>query len=387
VTNLRFPVSGEREILAKVETLRDMIWPRPIEANDSILFVNVEYDKEQRPTKDLMQMPAGRIPITDRGKLIRLLSYLKEQDSYRYILLDVSFSDDIQTEYDSELYGLICSMPRIVIPMHSGVRLADNRLLEKAGLADYETTYFKSSFLKYPYFNDTVKSVPIRMYEEVTGRDIKKTGIFYSDGGRLARSSIVLTFELLANRTYADDGDKIWYNLGMDLLNDSIAEFGVRGENLLYEDPDLTRDKYIVIGSFGGDDMHSTFAGTLSGSVILFNAFISLMNEHHVISMTLLCVLFVVFFFMSYLTLSKTGMKELLQERHHAYNNRFSRILLGMLIRLSSWIGYSMLLTILCLVTYFTLGEAYDIFITSTAFYLLSRLIAFIEKTKRRLTK
>lgn len=380
VTNLRFPVSGEKTLLAKLELLHDYFWPRENEVIDSVFFVNVTYDKELRPVREEYDVPAGRTQITDRHKLLRLLRYLKEKDDYKYILLDVFFGDDVHTEWDEALYATIDSMQRIVIPYHNDEEIADRRLLKKAGLADYFTTFLESDFVKYPYLCDTSKSIPVKMYEDITGRSIKKHGIFYTDGWRLVRSSIVLTFDLQANKTYADNGEKIWYNLGMDLLGDSIQEWNEVGDSLLYKQPEMTHGKYIVIGSFKGDDMHATFLGEMAGAAINFNAFISLLNGHHIISATLAIVLLFAFFLLSYLTLSRKQLKELLGELAEVSQNRLPRVCLKVLILMCSWIGYSSFLTILCITTYVTLGEIYDIFITSTLFYLFNISITLSDK-------
>ena len=385
VTNLRFPLSGEKALLTKLELLHNYFWPRENEAIDSVLFVNVTYDKELRPITDEFGTPSGRTPITDRHKLLRLLKYLKRNDDYKFILLDVFFGDDVQTEWDEELYATIDSMNRIVIPCHSDAIIADKRLMQKAGLADYLVTFSESDFVKYPYSCDTAKSIPVMMYEEVTGRKIEKHGIFYTDGWHLVRSSIVLTFDLRANETYADNGDKIWNNLGMDLLDDSIQELNAIGDSLLYKQPKMTHNKYIVIGAFrGDDDTHTTFLEEMSGAVINFNAFISLLHGHHIVSATLAVLLFIIFFLLSYLTLSRKRLKDILEEMAKSSQNKSIGPILKMLIWLCSWIGYSLLLSIMCVITYVVLGETYDIFITSTMFYLFNLSITLFDKIHKR---
>lgn len=384
ITNLRFPISGEKALLTKLELLHDYFWPRENEAIDSVLFVNVTYDKVLRPITDEFGTPSGRTQITDRHKLLRLLQYLKRNNNYKFILLDVFFGNDVQTVWDEELYATIDSMERIVIPCHSDAVIADKRLVKKAGLADYLVTFSESDFVKYPYFCDTAKSIPVLMYEEVTGRKIEKHGIFYTDGWHLVRSSIVLTFDLRANETYAVNGDKIWNNLGMDLLDDSIPELNATGDSLLYRQPEMTHNKYIVIGSFRGDDTHTTFLEEMSGAVINFNAFISLLHGHHIVSATLTILLFIIFFSLSYLTLSRKQLKDLLEEIVETSQNKSIRLVLKVLIWLCSWIGYSLLLSIMCIITYLLLGEAYDIFITSTMFYLFSLSITLFDKIHKR---
>ena len=384
ITNLRFPVSGEKAVLSNLELLRSMFLSTKQEVPDSVLFVNVTYDKVSVPKLDEYGFTAGQAQITDRQKLLQLLKYLKQTDCYKYILLDVFFEKDVWSEWDDSLFSTIATMPRIVVPCHSDTPIADDRLLPKAGLADYLVTFSESDFVKFPYLSDSLESLPVKMYKDLTGHEIRKSGLFYSDGLMLARSSIVLTFDLKANTTYAENGEKIWYNLGMDLLADSLPGMQEKGSNLLYESPELTRDKYIVVGAFNGDDTHTTFAGEISGAVVNFNAFISLLNRHHIVSVTLLSVLFVVFFLLSYLIFSRKRLKTLLESWSANTRNKWQRRGLKALTMMSSWIGLSQFLTIVCVTTYLLLGEAYDIFITSTFFYIMQKAVELYDKIRGR---
>ena len=382
ITNLRFPVSGEKTVLSKLELLRSMLFYKEQTVPDSILFINVTYDKVSVPVIDEYGFPAGQTQITDRHKLLELLTFLKQDGSYKYILLDVFFGKEGTTEWDDSLFATIASMPRITVPCHSDEPIADQRLQAKAGLADYITTFSVPDFTKFPYLTDSQKSLPVKMYEELTGHEIRREGLLYTDGLMLARSSIVLTFDLKADAMYADDGEKIWYNLGMDLLADSLPGTEERGNNLLYESPGLTKNKYIVVGALNGDDTHATFAGQMSGAVVNFNAFISLLNRHHIVSVTLLCILFVTFFFLSYLALSRKHLQDLLEGWTTTTKNKWQHRGLKALKMLSSWVGLSLFLTLLCIITYLLLGEAYDIFITSTLFYLLQKAVCLYDKIR-----
>lgn len=356
VTNLSFPISGEKALLTEWEFMLHKVWPKDTEMTDSVLLVNVSFDKELIPAYDDKGMPLGMKEITNRRKLLMLLNHLKEQDKYKYILLDVLFDDTVKTKYDSLLFNTIASMPRIVIPCHTDIQLADSILMAKAAMADYRTTHSESDFVRYAYLPDGRKSIPVRMYEDLTGRSILNHGIIFSDGLRLARSSMVLTFDLIANDWYDQKGNRIWYNLGADLLNDSIVETGESGSGLLYEVPELTNGKYIIIGAFQGDDTHNTFMGDMAGVVINFNAFTSLVKGRHIVSLWLVLILFVSFFIMAYLALGRKS--------------------------LPSWLSYTMFMTALCFITYWLLGEVYDILFTATMFWLLGYVLKLYDYCK-----
>lgn len=376
ITNLDFPVSGEKALLYRFELVRNYLFPRENTVNDSILLIDVSFDKTPVKATDEYGMPIGDIQITDRQKLLELLQELKRRDDYKYILLDVFFGQKGETPQDSALYATICSMPRIVIPCHNDEVLADSSLRDKAGLADYTTTYKEGSFVKYPYMSADGTSLPLKMYEDMTGRSIHKHWFVYTDGWRLVRKSIVLTFDINAKSAYNEEGEKVWYYLGADILGND------EGEGLLYEMPELTKDKYIAIGAFQGDDSHSTYIGSVCGTLINLNACFSLLCDHHVVSVTLVVIMFFAFFLLAYLTLARQDLRGLADDMTQKHNYRW-RTRMMTLSALCSWIGYSLFLTILCILTYVFLGEVYEIFITSTMFYLLSLAVKYTDKFKK----
>ena len=353
--------------------IRNYLFPKDCSIPDSLLIINVSYDKSSIEATDEFGIPIGHIQITDRQKLLQLLQELKRRNDYKYILLDVFFGQDSPTSSDSALYSTICSMPRIVIPCHSDEQLANPKLYSKAGLADYMTTYKESGFVKYPYMTDSITSLPLKMYEEITGRTIDRHWFIYTDGWKVVRKSVVLAFEVNVTSAYNENGEKNWYNLGADIL-------GIDRENgLLYEFPELTKDKYIVIGALQGDDTHSTYAGKISGLIINTNAFLALLHGHHVVSWLLSVILFIAFFILAYLTLTQQNLTELVNNIGTKKHQNYLLLLSG----LCTWIGYSLFLTILCISTYLFLGEIYDIFITSTLFYFLHLAVKHKDRTQK----
>ena len=372
ITNLHIPISGEKAVLYKFEMYRNYLFPRICSVPDSLLFINVAYDKEFVEATDEYGLPVGQTQITDRQKLLKLLQELKRRNDYKYILMDIFFDEEMYTPTDSALFATICSMPRIVIPRHKDGQLANKALYEKAGMADYTTTYKESGFVKYPYQTDSVASMPLKMYEDITGRTIKRHWFLYTDGWKVVRKSVILAFDVNVNTPYNEEGEKNWYNLGADLLGNDEEK------GLLYELPELTKGKYIAIGAMTEDDMHSTYLGKMPGLVINMDAFLALMNGHHVVSWLLTLIMYVAFFILTYLTLTQQNLKEVAQNISTKKHQRH----LILLSALCTWIGYSMFLTILCISTYLLLGEIYDIFITSTLFYFLHLAVKHKDKPK-----
>ena len=59
--------------------------------NDSVVYINVAYDKQLINLCDSNNIPLGNIDITNRRSLIKFLRLLKKEASYKYIFLDVRF--------------------------------------------------------------------------------------------------------------------------------------------------------------------------------------------------------------------------------------------------------------------------------------------------------
>lgn len=384
VTNQRYAISGETALMRKIELVKGWFKPHLNPMADSVLLINVSYDTVLEGAYDNYNLPVGLEQITDRKKLFQLLKELKRKNDYKYITLDILFTDDIHTEIDSALFDLIASMDRIAIARDYKRGLADELLIPKSGTVNYFTNYKFVSFAKYPYLIDNQKSLPLKMYEDVTGRHIERHGMFSMDGYRLVRESVVLFFDLRCDSAYTLEGEKTWYNLGMDLLGSKFI-FGndtIPGTPELYSNPELTKGKYIVIGAFSKGDMHYSYLENQPGPAILFNAYLALLHGHHIISFGVSLLLFVSFFILSFLILGRQTIDEAIAEE--AGNNKIANTTRRILGVAASWIGYSMFLTMICAITYLWMGEVYDIFITATVFQLISIIVNQLYKFKRK---
>lgn len=361
--NISFSIKGEKMLLRRVELVRNRFWPREKKVIDSVLFVNVAYDKEMRPAFDEFGDSLGVKPITDRRKLLKMLKILKNRNDYKYILLDVHFGENTQTEWDSLLFETIEAMPRILIPKHTDEVLADERLKVKAGMASFGESFWVYGFTKYPYYWKNQKTIPVKMYEETKGRELKKIGPLYFDGWRLTKGCEFLPLEITANTPYDDGGDKIWYNLGVDLLEDGA----------LSSNSQLTKDKYIVVGSFQGDDMVSTFKGSLSGAVVNYNAFHSLMSGKHRVSLGFSILLFVLFFILSYNILNH-GQREKKEFFKNWMEKKglFWKVTLFLLLPL---VKYNLILQGVCVLVYLAFGRIIEVMLVSAAFYYFSLIV------------
>ena len=362
ITNIGYPISGEKTVMICCEYVKNLFNPNGDNTikNDSVTFVNVCYDLELIDKYDGDEK-IGNTPIVDRKKLYDLLIYLNKKRDYKYILLDVFFEKGDCAPIDSALFSIIDSIPRIVIP-YSGERkdiLADVRLHDKAGRASYFPTLFETDFVKYPYYSDGIKSLPLVMYEdkELYGHDLHSYWLWYSDNWRLARKSVILNMEKSQPKTIQ--------NLG-ELVNPDSP--------LIKVDTTLVTNKYIVIGDFFEKDKHNTYKGEISGSIILFNAYLALLHGQHILSLWVGLVLFMLFFAYSFIILSRTTLYEVLIQRIRPTSKCGKRIY-QILLFLVYWFDLPICLTLLCAMTYFVEGKTYDILITSLCFQFIKFVI------------
>jgi len=297
--NTGIPLPGETQVLKDFDDLKEFFGLQRGHVPDSFLFVNVCYDKDMVEYEE-NGIPVGKTAITDRAKLLRLLQTAYRANNYRYIFLDVIFDNTIETPYDSALFHTIASMDRIVIPSHADVVLKDSVLCEKAANADYLTTWKVATFSRYQYQPNDEITVPLRMYidrKHVKGNGIEKHcgGLWYTDGGRLCQSAVVLQLPVTMLGSLIDEEGQVrernYVYLGSDLLEEDFP---------MEEQID---DKIVVIGDFK-NDVHLTYQGNQPGSAICVNAYIALMNGDHIVKWWYVVFLFVIYVIVGYFYLN-----------------------------------------------------------------------------------
>lgn len=355
--------------------------------SDSVLLIDVHYDKQLVMERDVYGQELGLVAVTDRAKLYQLLSYLKHEDNYKYIMLDVVFCIEDRQPEDSLLYRLISSMKRITVPMPLGTGIADNMLLDsgKVGMAQYGTTIWENDFVKYPYYTNGQKSMPLIMYEELNkGTKIKSLGLFHREGGKLIRNSVIQMLDFRA--TTIDEvmngalPVNVPYDMGVGILG--INPDGSR-QDAYVDNAGWAKDKYILIGDFEGD-IHTTYRGEIPGTVINFNAFLSLMNGQHIVSYTFLVLILLFLYFQSYLILTCQDIF-IVTKRFLAGKNLTERVWARVLLKFTkvcSILSYPVWSALICIFTFYVFKEVFDIMLTITLFYALKRTVIAIRKLK-----
>ena len=403
----------EKSLLARTELFKSFVIDYKNDTSDDVVFIDVTYDKELRPVyetsftpdmeeladhgrndieEEFQKMPLGNNFITDRGKLLQLLQILKEKDDYKFILLDIAFSNEIDSSPDSLLFATIASMRDIIIPRHAGMVLADPVLYDKSGMADYSTLYIESDFIKFPYFFDGQKSIPLLLYETLYNVNVNDHKLYATDNGRLARKSIPLTLDFRMNRNiHENEGNLILEDemeiplMGRDILG-VISCTEDPSYSWLDDDPDMFKGKLVVIGSLFGDDNHSTYVGEMPGCLILYNAYLSLKKGRHLMTWPLILVLFLIFFLLSFTILKKDTLVYYIQEQKRKSTKKWLKNYYKVIKILIANFAIEFILAFICVIIYLISGEIYDIVLTGIYFILVAwiikkrRIISFLLK-------
>ena len=132
--NYPYPVLDDVDSLAFIELMSERVAHR---TNDSILYLNVAYDKQLVPLTDDFGDTMGSAVVTDRAVLLHLLEAAENAD-YRFLVLDVRFDQGMHTDSDSALWAVMARLPRFAYSAHSeGENAADSSILHIASISDF----------------------------------------------------------------------------------------------------------------------------------------------------------------------------------------------------------------------------------------------------------
>lgn len=333
--NKSWTLGGEKAILTWYEHLTNNhhngTW------GDSLLFIDMSSDKEIVRRYDDEGYKISTNVSVNHSNLYRILRELHDAGNYKFIMLDIFLDEEVSQPADTALYRLISTMPRIVIA-RSNASLADSCLYAKAGIVQYSTTLWENDFVKYPYWADGQRSMPLKMYEEMTGKSIKFDDAITVDEGQYVQTNEILTYNVVWDEELSES---VFYT-------DMIYADSTCNQAFLPDDFD---GKYVLIGDFEYDK-HNTFMGEMPGVLINFNAYVSLVNGHHRLSHWYLFSLYFVFILLVILTI---------------YHSRFARIVM--------WLGYPFILGAFGLFTYVCFNQVYDILSVTFIFYILEKLV------------
>lgn len=362
IDNSPYSFVGDATVGQHIEQLK-LYFQKP---NDTIpsdlLLINVAYDRQLVDINDEFGFPKGNIDITDRSKLLELLKHLKESQ-YKYIILDVVFSEEYETSEDSTLFSLIASMPNIVIPKSQDIILADSHLIDKARYSDYSIHIAENNFVKYEFIKNNENTLPYKVYIDLYRDSIHAWEPFYFFNGKLANKSVVLRHPIKLWNKYKEItnnsqiAESKYYNLGSDIIDINLDL-----EKFAY-------NKIVIIGDFTEKDIHDTYLGKISGPIININAFYALKNDDLSIPYW-----YIIFILILYMTISFCIIKRFSISRHILW---IGKVKSKVIRYLSASIGITAILTIVAVILYICFNLECNILIPSIYFSILLAIVKF----------
>lgn len=332
--NYPYPVLDDVDTLGLTEMITNRLAD---EADDSVVFLNVAYDKALVPVIDDFGDTVGSTVITDRKILLRLLNVLEEAD-YKFLALDVRFEKGFATDSDSALWAVMSRLRDFAYSTHSG---QDDAPTEEAGmaasLADYGAT-LSTGFTRWQFLQPSGESMPLTIYRSVDHGEISKFGPFYFDRGRLCRNTLFVPLSPALLLPERPDGEVRYPLLGGQVMRwNSDAELAA-----------MVGGKIVVVGDFDGDT-HDTYIGPVPGPALIHSAYSELHKGRHLINWWLTAFMFAIFYSMAFIALSEENIwLRFKWIRRHPFMQT-----------LLSFIGWDLTLNILGIVLYLLFKESF----------------------------
>lgn len=235
------------------------------------LFVNLAYEKALIP----LESGLGNEVITDRGKLASFFDILKRnQEQVKFTVCDVFLQGT--SENDSLLEGSVKGIKNIVFPTH----YSDDNTVEALdvnvphGIADYRITGEGEGFIKFKLFqNDSLSTIPVYMFEKITGRKITGSNGIFWEKSRPVLNSVVIDYQLRSHELFEQSEYPVV----------NLSELLVLPENVIVNE--FLKDRIVLMGDFN-NDVHETIFGPMPGTLILLNVYLTLKGNHHLLSLS-----------------------------------------------------------------------------------------------------
>lgn len=341
--NFPYPVLDDVDSMAFIELMSGRV---AHQTDDSVLYLNVAYDKQLVPVFDDFGDTMGYTVITDRQRLLHLLEVARKAD-YRFLVFDVRFEPGTDTPCDSALWAVMGTMPRFAFSTHAdGPTAVDSCAIRAASLSDYGVT-LSTGFTRWQYLQDAGPSMPLTMYRTIDGGDIRRHGCFYTDAGRLCRNTLFIPLPSDILLPEWPDGRVRYPLLGSQVMrwnsDDELAA--------------MMRDRIVIVGDFE-DDTHDTYIGSVPGPVLIDCAYGQIRDGRHLVSWWSVLFLFIIFTLVGCHVLSGNPLWE-----RFAWVRRHPAI--GVLL---SFAGWELLLGIVSVALYLLFAESFITFLPAAVF-------------------
>lgn len=346
MNNCRFPLLDNVDSLSRLEYF---IRSTDDADKDSVLYLNVAFDKQLVDIKDDFGDTIGKSVITDRETLVKILN-IAEKAQYKFLVMDVRFDKGMNTASDSALWAVMRRLPRFAYSAHEEEENgADPSTWNKSGFSDYGAT-LTTGFTRWQYVQNKGKSIPLMIYNSLDDKNIDKLGPLYFDGKRLCYNTVFIPLSLGMLTTEKKNGEIRFPLLGGQVLkysNDSEIQRSMK-------------DKVVIIGDFD-NDMHDTYIGSVPGPVLIYRAYVELHNEKHIVKFGFFVFLILLFFTIAYTVMSS---KPLISYIPFIANKPFVKNILA-------FIGWEVVLSTVSMVLYLTMSISFNTLIPAIVFTVM----------------
>ncbi|MFA5010471.1 MAG: CHASE2 domain-containing protein [Ignavibacteria bacterium] len=304
---------------------------------NDLLFINTSYDNMLIDRLDDDGFSVGNQVITDREKLSRLFEIMKNNNSnHKYVICDIFFKDP--SPYDSSLNENIMKLKNIIIPYHisSDSEIQEPLFKINKGFSDYNI--IEGSFLKYSLIQlDSLPSLPLKMYMDLYNASFSGKGIICLMNGKPAFNTVIIDFKVR------------YYDIREDMSPEpypyvNLGEFMSLPDSVIAK---TIKDRIVIIGDLQERDMHQTLIGTMPGSIILLNVFLTLKESENLIKPLFLAILFLTYFLIS---LDVFSDKNILERK---YIRMLSQNRIGkFFVKLFKYISYLIIASVIIYILY-----------------------------------
>lgn len=293
--NYDFTFSAEDGFISKLSLWKYKFFSAKPQHNADFVFVNTG--------KDLVLVDdtagSGNIAVSDREKIYQLLHFVdsvREKPAFTLIDLQFYYRYNINPRIDTLMQYELNKNNKLIIAILPDEKNKDayKTPLYKAKYGYSEYGSYGSGINKFRLFNqENIHSIPVIMDETLNAALYKDYGLFATSNGHLCMSAIWPSYYLndqdLRDNKYLPHAQ--YYTVG-DLLTGISISPG--------EYSKIFENKILIFGNFELDT-HSTPVGTMPGSVIVADIYLSLLNHHHIVSYWFLLLSWIVFSVLSYM--------------------------------------------------------------------------------------
>ncbi len=353
---------GDEAFLIKWTSLikKEMLSIDPKPPPSDVLFINTSQSKaEIEVNTDPLSIQPVKMEITDRKQIAQILQLMAPfKNEIRLVVLDILF--DVPSKDDSVLQQQFYFYDDKVL----GVSHFKNKetYLKPVLHFPYALATYRSAagmYFKYPVIYRGIETLPTSIYEKLTGNKIIKKGLFFRDGEKLSLKAPITDFKVRMSD----------FQLGSTFDESNYAFHHLETLTMLgpmMEPADLKKlfaGKLILIGNFDSD-IHKTAFGMMPGLLIVYNAYLTLLNNENVVNKLWLLLMIAGFTFISYRLFSGHGFNllDLVKRRFKSgwilfILNSLDEFLFLSLLTVISYLFFNILINILVLFIYLKIIE------------------------------